>query len=107
MADMQRRLSNLKPQWLRYSNIAGRHTHTPVGHPADATGIRFLCPQCGDHMVVCWTEAVPPQVQPAGRWRFSGEHYTTLTLTGAPIARSDVCTAKFSIVNGDIRPEQV
>lgn len=110
------KLSQLRPQFIRYSSIDGQHVHTNVDGLHDATGIRFLCPKClseeasgvGVHSVVCWTPAVPPQVQPGpGRWITQGRVYDDLSLVGAPGKSDNVhltggCGAHFFVKNGGI-----
>lgn len=94
------RLSDLKPFFVRYevrppeenSPVRGpngepipQRLHVRVATIEEAQGIRFTCPRCQSHQVVCWSESrgIGPEVTPGpGRWAMSGTGFDDLTLTG-------------------------
>ena len=49
---------------------------------ADADGIRFMCPKCGEHQVMVWFRGcVPDDVVPGpGRWQATGSSLADLSL---------------------------
>lgn len=80
------RLVDLKPFFVRYESGAPIGVrHVIVQTLAEAQGIRFTCPVCRTHQVVCWSESrgIGPEVSPGpGRWAMNGTGFDDLTLTG-------------------------
>lgn len=83
------KLTELEPQFLRYEKRPDGEFLVKVDTIAEATGIIFFCPKCwksnggpgGTHSVICWTPAVPPEVNPKpGRWSFVGTGLHDLSL---------------------------
>ena len=83
------KLTELAPEFLRYEKTPEGEFYVKVDTLAEATGIKFLCPKCwkanngpvGTHAVICWTPAVPPELNPKpGRWSFTGTGLHDLTL---------------------------
>lgn len=73
------RLSELEPQFLKVQD-SGHFPHAET--VAEAHGIHFVCPKCGDHSVGVWfaDRPVPAELRPRPRWRASGSGYEDLTL---------------------------
>ena len=73
-----------------------------------AEGIRFRCPVCGNHTIVCWQPNVPQEHPPTpGRWEMSGTGFEDLTLSNKKRGHSvvlpgDGCKAHFFVRNGEI-----
>jgi hypothetical protein len=83
------KLTELEPRFIRYEKRPDGEFFVDVDSITEATGIIFLCPKCwksngdsvGTHSVICWTPAVPPEVNPKpGRWSFVGTGLHDLTL---------------------------
>ena len=69
---------------------------------AEADGVRFTCPKCGDHQVMVWfRDHVPPHIQPGpGRWSATGTSVDDLSLTPS-IALGGACGWHGFVTNGD------
>jgi hypothetical protein len=87
------KLSELEPQFLRYSLEGGRAVFHHVDDIAEAQGLIFLCPKCfaenrgavGTHSILCWSRSrgVPEDASPGpGRWTLEGTGYADLTMNG-------------------------
>jgi hypothetical protein len=74
------KLVDLEPQFLTCLG-EGRTHH--VDTLAQAQGIRFYCPGCGEHMIGLWfaDRGVPADAEPKPRWRVSGTGYADLTIS--------------------------
>ena len=84
------KLTELKPQFLRYSKEGNRETYLHVDTMQEADGVMFLCPKCfqangnssvGTHRVMCWFRGkVSDEVKPnPGRWTPGGTGFEDLT----------------------------
>ena len=52
---------------------------------AEAAGVRFRCPVCSDHSIICWSRSVKadnPAAPMKGRWNLLGTGAHDLTLDG-------------------------
>jgi hypothetical protein len=83
------KLTDLEPQFKR---IASSGHYENVATPAEAQGIRFLCPKCfvknggnvGTHLILIWfrDRSVPADALPGpGRWIATGTGYADLTMS--------------------------
>jgi hypothetical protein len=75
------KLSDLEPQFVRFGENGGLRK---VSTLAEAQGIRFVCPKCGEHQILIWfrDRGTPDEARPApGRWAVSGSGYHDLTIT--------------------------
>lgn len=87
-------------------------SHDELDSVEGAQGVMFVCPECGNHSVLCWFKnprnapIVPDSAFPKpGRWTFTGETIETLTL--APSVDLSVggvgCLWHGWVKNGDAR----
>lgn len=92
-------LRALEAQLLRVVE-PGHYAH--VDELQLAHGIRFTCPQCGDHQVLVWfrDRAVPETEEPTPRWSVSGTGIEDLTL--APSINVRGCWHGF-VRGGEVR----
>ena len=80
----------------------------PASSIAEAEGIRFRCPVCRDHTIICWQPNVDPDFPPRpGRWWLRGTGFADLTLEGQEGKGSSVlltggCLAHFLVRGGSI-----
>lgn len=75
------RLNGLDPQFYKIAS-PGHYQH--VETLAEAQGIMFDCPKCGNHSVMVWfrDRGVPVEEVPGpGRWSVSGTIYADLSLS--------------------------
>lgn len=74
------KLSDLDPQFLCVVESNKRYAH--VDTLAEAHGIRFECPKCGNHQILVWfhDRDVPSDEEPLPRWTISGKGIDDLTL---------------------------
>ena len=88
--------------------MPGRRRAAPlVNSLMVAEGIRFTCPKCQDHRIICWQPSVPEQFPPGpGRWRMHGSGYHDLTFhgyyAGDSVHLRSGCRAHFFVRNGHI-----
>lgn len=95
------RLADLSPRLIRYDDGAGElFGFRNVDRVREANGLRFSCPNCRAHSVVCWAPDVSEEITPGpARWRFRGTSFDDLTLDGV--------TAQEIVVSGDCRARLV
>jgi hypothetical protein len=70
-----------------------------------AQGVRFECPQCGKHQVLCWfrNRGVPDSETPGpGRWEASGTGAHDLTLSPSVHLSGPGCGWHGFVRNGEI-----
>lgn len=89
------KLTDLRPQFVRFERNDEGTLWRPTDRIEDAHGILFLCPKCfaekggevGCHSVICWSRSrgVPDDASPGpGRWALNGTGYADLTLDADP-----------------------
>jgi len=78
------RLASLAPRLIRHEDgAANKIAYRPVDSLTEAQGLRFNCPLCPSHAIVCWSSSrgVPAEaVPPPGRWQFCGSGVDDLSL---------------------------
>lgn len=102
------RLRDLDPHFMR--SVDDR-TSQIVETIDQAHGLRFECPVCGEHGIICWsrTAGTPDDRDPGpGRWRLVGTSLDDLSLMEEPGASRSVlltggCKAHFFVTNGEIQ----
>jgi len=94
------KVRDLEPQLLRIEEPGKRYRY--VDALAEAQGIRFECPQCGNHQVIVWFKGrgAPEEEVPLPRWAVSGTGIDDLTL--APSINVAGCWHGF-VQGGQIR----
>jgi hypothetical protein len=73
------KLTELEPELLTHGIDVLRH----VSALADAQGVWFCCPRCGNHQVMVWfrDRGVPEEAAPRARWQVDGTSLENLTLS--------------------------
>ena len=122
------KLIDLEPTFLRYEirterwtrhradgideEITGPRSYfVRVTTLAEAQGIKFRCPKCGDHAVICWSRSrgTPDDATPGpGRWALVGTSLEDLTLNADPpsqarsVLLSGGCARHGFVTNGEV-----
>jgi len=108
------KLTELKPQFVKYEPVEGRHGWRYTDDLAAADGIKYLCPKCwiansgpvGTHMIIsCQPGKVPDDFLGPGRWHLRGTSYDDLSLVGVTsdsVLLLGGCGAHFFVRAGQI-----
>lgn len=95
------RYADIHQAWCRSRSAK---IYDPVGSLAEADGIRFSCPQCGDGcQILIWTPQAHPGIShpESGRWEMLGSGADDLTLVASSSSvQVDACGAHFFIRDG-------
>lgn len=78
------KLTDLDPYFLVST---GPKFHSRTQSIVQAQGLRFLCPKCLTHSVICWSRSrgTPDDIRPGpGRWAMVGTSLSDLTLNADP-----------------------
>lgn len=99
---MTMKLIDLEPaflgKWDSGESTSGRPSFYELGdNQQGAQGIRFWCPKCQGHAIICWfknpcgADPVPTSAFPGpGRWDWNGQLFERLSLTpSVDISRID------------------